>query len=130
MRRTERRGKIKKKYANHEFRVLIQCTPAHPTNGIAVKTTLARSLRIQLTDLLICLHQEKQRMSKQVITTHGEQHLVREDTAKSFRGVYWALFSLAAFIIIAAILFFGGFLRSLTGSSVDSPAEIERQTGR
>lgn len=69
-------------------------------------------------------------MSKQVITVGGEQHLVREDTAKSFRGVYWALLSFAAFLIIAAILFFGGFLTSLTGRSVDSPAEIERQTGR
>lgn len=69
-------------------------------------------------------------MSKQVITTGGEQHLVREDTAKSFRGVYWALFSLGAFVLIAAILFFGGFLVSLTGSSTDSPAQIERQAGR
>lgn len=70
-------------------------------------------------------------MSKQVITTpHGEQHVVREDTAKSFRGVYWALLSLAAFIVIAAVLFFGGFLTSLTGGSVDSPSTIERQTGR
>jgi hypothetical protein len=69
-------------------------------------------------------------MSKQVITAGGEQHLVREDTAKSFRGTYWALISLAAFVLIAAILFFGGFLTSLTGPSVDSPAQIERQTGR
>ena len=69
-------------------------------------------------------------MSKQVITTGGEQHLIREDAAKSFRGVYWALLSLAAFLIIAALLFFGGFFASLTGRSVDSPAQIERQTGR
>lgn len=69
-------------------------------------------------------------MSKQVITAGGEQHLVREDTAKSFRGFYWALFSLAALVIIAAILFFGGFVTSLTGRSMDSPAEIERQAGR
>jgi hypothetical protein len=54
-----------------------------------------------------------EKMPKQVITTHGEEQLVREDTAKSFRGVYWALFSLAAFIIIAAILFFGGFLTAI-----------------
>ena len=69
-------------------------------------------------------------MSKQVITSHGEEHLVREDTAKSFRGAYWALYSIAAFVIIAAILFFGGFLTSLTRNSVDSPAQIERQSGR
>ena len=69
-------------------------------------------------------------MSKQVITSGGEQHLVREDTAKSYRGTYWALLSVAAFIIIAAILFFGGFLTSLMSGSTDSPASIERQAGR
>ena len=69
-------------------------------------------------------------MSKQVITTHGEQQLVREDTAKSFRGVYWALASVVAFIIIAAILFFGGFLASVTDGDVNTPAGIERQRSR
>jgi hypothetical protein len=69
-------------------------------------------------------------MSKQVITAGGEEHLVREDTAKSFRGVHWALFSVAAFIIIVAILFFGGFLASLTDRGVQSPQQIERQAGR
>ena len=69
-------------------------------------------------------------MSKQVITSGGEEHLVREDTAKSFRGVYWALLSIGAFIIIALILFFGGFLASLTDGDVRSPSTIERQTSR
>ncbi len=69
-------------------------------------------------------------MSKQVITAGGEEHLVREDTAKSFRGVHWALLSIAAFVAVAAILFFGGFLSSLTDRGLDSPAQIERQTGR
>jgi hypothetical protein len=78
---------------------------------------------------LILFIKEK-KMSKQVITAGGEQHLVREDTAKSFRGVWWALLSIAAFVIIAAVLFFGGFLASLTDGDVDSPATIERQTSR
>jgi hypothetical protein len=69
-------------------------------------------------------------MSKQVITSGGEDHLVREDTAKSFRGVYWALASLAAFVIILALLFFGGVFSSLLKGDVDSPATIERQAGR
>ena len=69
-------------------------------------------------------------MSKQVITAGGEEHLVREDTAKSFRGVYWALLSLGAFVIIAALLLFSGILASLWNGDVDSPATIERQTGR
>jgi hypothetical protein len=40
----------------------------------------------------------------------GEDVVVREDTAKSYRGVYWALLSVAAFILIAAIMFFTGAL--------------------
>ena len=69
-------------------------------------------------------------MSKQVITSGGQDHVVREDTAKSFRGVYWALASIAAFVIILALVFFGGFLSSLISGDVDSPATIERQAGR
>ena len=69
-------------------------------------------------------------MSKQVITSGGEEHVVREDTAKSFRGVYWALASIAAFLVIIALLFFGGFFSSLIRGNVDSPATIERQAGR
>lgn len=50
-------------------------------------------------------------MSKQVIhTMKGEDLVVREDTAKSYRGVYWALLSVAGFIIIAALMFFTGLL--------------------
>ena len=69
-------------------------------------------------------------MSKQVITSGGEDHVVREDTAKSFRGVYWALASIAAFVIIVALLFLTGFFSSLLRGDVDSPATIERQAGR
>ena len=70
-------------------------------------------------------------MSKQVITVDGQDTVVREDTAKSFRGVHWALISLAAFILIAAILFFGGFLKLASTGSVDqTPAGVESQRGR
>ena len=66
-------------------------------------------------------------MSKQVITVDGEERLVREDTAKAYRGVYWALLSMLAFIIIAAILFFGGFLSTVTNvPSQNAPAASER----
>ena len=69
-------------------------------------------------------------MSKQVITVGGEQKLVREDTAKAYRGVYWALLSLLAFIIIAAILFFGGFLAIVSnGSSTKTPAATQQPSG-
>lgn len=69
-------------------------------------------------------------MSKQVITVDGQERVVREDTAKSYRGVYWALASILAFIIIAAILFFGGLLTTSREGDIKSPATLERDTGR
>ncbi len=65
-------------------------------------------------------------MSKEVINVGGEEKVVREDTAKAYRGTVWALLSVGAFIIIAAILLLGGFLKSVTDDSPQkSPAEIE-----
>lgn len=70
-------------------------------------------------------------MSKQVISVDGQDVAVREDTAKSFRGVHWAFLSLAAFILIAAILFFGGFLKLASDGNLDkTPADVEREAGR
>ena len=60
-------------------------------------------------------------MSKQVISVEGEDRVVREDTAKAFRGTYWALYSIGAFILILAILFFGGFLKQSTSGPVGAP---------
>ena len=44
-------------------------------------------------------------MSKEVIQVDGEDVVVREDTAKAFRGVNWALISIAGFLVIMGILF-------------------------
>ena len=67
-------------------------------------------------------------MKKEVINVGGEEKLVREDTAKSYRGVMWALLSLGIFIIIAAILLLGGFLKTATSDNPQqSPAEIEQK---
>lgn len=49
-------------------------------------------------------------MSKQVIVVDGEERVVREDTARAFRGVHWALLSLALIVLTAVILFVGGFI--------------------
>lgn len=57
-------------------------------------------------------------MSRQTISVDGQEVIVREDTAKAFRGVHWALISIAAFILIAAILFFAGVIKLTT----DEPA--------
>lgn len=66
-------------------------------------------------------------MAKDVITVGGEQRVVREDTARSYRGVVWALLSLLAFVVIAAILFFGGFIGSAVNGDMKSPSQIEQQ---
>jgi hypothetical protein len=52
----------------------------------------------------------------------GDDLNVREDTAKAYRGTYWALFSIAAFVLIVAILFLGGFFAWLSGGSHGGPA--------
>jgi hypothetical protein len=61
-------------------------------------------------------------MAKQVVTISGEDVNVREDTAKAYRGTYWALFSIAAFVLLTAILFFSGFFAWLTSPSRGTPA--------
>lgn len=67
-------------------------------------------------------------MSKQVITVEGEEQVVREDTAKAFRGVHWAFFSIAAFLIIMAIMFFSGLLRLSTAPEpVATPINTEER---
>ena len=63
-------------------------------------------------------------MAKDVIKVDGEEKVVREDTAKSFRGVYWALFSVLGFLIIAAIMFFVFSAWSVSDGEVTSPSEV------
>ena len=66
-------------------------------------------------------------MSKDVINVDGEDKVVREDTAKSYRGIVWALLSVAGFVIIAAIIFLAFFSGSLTEGDIKSPATIEQR---
>lgn len=70
-------------------------------------------------------------MAKEVIKVGGEERVVREDTAKSYRGVIWAFISLGAVILIAliaAILLLGVFLRSATdGKPNESPQTIDNK---
>lgn len=63
-------------------------------------------------------------MSKQVITVDGQDVVVREDMAKAFRGVYWALISLALIIAITAIMFLGGLIK-LGTSDGPNPSAVE-----
>ena len=67
-------------------------------------------------------------MSNEVINVGGEDKVVREDTAKSYRGVMWALGSVAIFIIIGAIIFFVFFAGAVTNSnSSTNPANIDQK---
>ncbi|HEY0656873.1 MAG TPA: hypothetical protein VGD05_00280 [Pyrinomonadaceae bacterium] len=66
-------------------------------------------------------------MSKDVINVDGEDRIVREDTAKSYRGIIWALLSIGAFAIIAAIVFFVFLSGSATEGDIQSPASIEQK---
>jgi hypothetical protein len=67
-------------------------------------------------------------MAKDVINVGGKEEVVREDTAKSYRGVVWALISVGFFVAVAAILLFSGILKSASdGKPMESPAEIEKK---
>ena len=66
-------------------------------------------------------------MAKQAINVGGEEHLVREDTAKAWRGVNWALLSIGAFILIVALVFLGGlFTAGSDGEMNRTPVERQR----
>jgi hypothetical protein len=62
-------------------------------------------------------------MSKDVISVDGEDVVVREDTAKAFRGVNWAIASIIGFVVIAAIIFFIFFVRSASDGDLKTPAQ-------
>lgn len=66
-------------------------------------------------------------MAKDTITVGGEQRVVREDTAKSYRGVVWALLSVLAIIIITAIVFFGVFLGGASDGDLRNPSQTEQR---
>lgn len=66
-------------------------------------------------------------MSKDVINVGGEEKVVREDTAKSYRGTVWILSVLGIVLVGALIIFFAFFSGSLTSGGIQSPKTIEQQ---
>lgn len=60
-------------------------------------------------------------MSRDVIQINGEDVIVREDTAKAFRGVHWAIISIAAFVLIAGLLFFFFFVGAARDGVIETP---------
>lgn len=66
-------------------------------------------------------------MSDQVINVHGEDVVVREDTAKAYRGVHWAILSIGAFVIITAIMFVYFSFVAATDADTVSPAATQQK---
>ncbi len=65
-------------------------------------------------------------MAEEYLKVDGKEVLVREDTAKSYRGVMWILGTLLMIIVIVAVLFLGGFIYSVSDGELNSP---ETKTG-
>jgi len=63
-------------------------------------------------------------MSKDVITVDGEERVVREDTAKAYRGVNWMIISLVAFVVIILIVAATFFMRAASDGEIKSPGQI------
>jgi hypothetical protein len=69
-------------------------------------------------------------MKKEVVTVEGEEVLVREDVAKKYRGVHWAIYSISAFVILSVLLFFYFFVWSVSDGSVGNPAQTANSANR
>lgn len=69
-------------------------------------------------------------MAKDVIKVNGEDTVVREDTAKAFRGVNWALISIGAFIVMAAVLAIIFLVSGSRDGRIESPSQIENTERR
>jgi hypothetical protein len=69
-------------------------------------------------------------MAKDVINVEGKDVVVREDTAKAYRGVNWALISIVGFVVIAAILFIVFFVGAARDGSIQNPAQAGNTNAR
>jgi len=69
-------------------------------------------------------------MSRDVISVDGEKVVVREDTAKAYRGVNWAITSIAIMIVIMIGLFLTFFWKAASDGSVEGPGPVTNSTSR
>ncbi len=65
-------------------------------------------------------------MAKEVLEIDGKEVVVREDTAKAYRGVKWFLGTLLMIVAITAFLLFGGFIGAVSDGELNTP---ETRTG-
>lgn len=69
-------------------------------------------------------------MAKDLIQVNGEDLIVREDIAKSFRGVHWAVWSIGAFVIVAGTLFLIFFLGAAADGKLESPSQLQNSPAK
>ncbi len=61
-------------------------------------------------------------MAKDVIKVDGEDAVVREDTARAYRGTHWAVTSLVVMLAILLLLFAIFFIKSSFSKPQNAPA--------
>jgi hypothetical protein len=69
-------------------------------------------------------------MANNVITIQAEDTVVREDTAKSYRGVIWGLTTTAICLAIMAAFFIGLFLMSPKDTIPADPTGTQESGGQ
>ncbi len=69
-------------------------------------------------------------MAKDVIKKDGQDVIVREDTAKSYRFVVWGVTTAVIGLAIMAILFFVFFWSAASDGELKTPAQIENSNSR
>lgn len=69
-------------------------------------------------------------MAKDVINVDGQDVIVREDTAKAYRGVHWGVTVVVVCLAIMAIVTIGFFISTSLNGKIESPAQIENRNGQ
>ncbi len=69
-------------------------------------------------------------MAKDVITVHGEEVVVREDTAKAYRFVHWGVATVAIILGIMAVMFVIFFWISASDGQVETPSQMSNTNNR
>ena len=63
-------------------------------------------------------------MAKQLIDVDGREVMVREDVAKAYRGVNWMALSLAAFVLLVAVVAAFFLMTATSDGDVKPPTDI------
>ena len=69
-------------------------------------------------------------MAKDVINVQGKDVVVREDTAKAYRGVHWGMMVVIVCLMIMAVTTVGLFISGAWDGKIESPAQIENSPKR